>query len=168
MSEKAYTRSFKSLQNSLGVKTKLDIRELAVHFRCVRLIPFVKNGVSLLVIMNLVTLSNGKSQYVTETPSLHFCFSVGEESRSLLLSILIAQNLTSQICILEMVKKREEEANGNAESYGNDHLGVLMVQLNYFDTTSSSTIFDDANAVVQEGAQWKLTCSQQINLGGFL
>ncbi|XP_065860615.1 cytochrome P450 CYP749A22-like isoform X1 [Euphorbia lathyris] len=29
-------------------------------------------------------------------------------------------------CILKMVKKREEETNGNTESYGNDYLGVLM------------------------------------------
>ncbi|EEF39914.1 Origin recognition complex subunit, putative [Ricinus communis] len=47
MSEKAYNRSFNSLQNSLGVKTKLDIRELGIQFGCVRLIPFVKNGLSL-------------------------------------------------------------------------------------------------------------------------
>ncbi|WCJ21275.1 Origin of replication complex subunit 6 [Euphorbia peplus] len=47
MSEKAYTRSFNSLQNSLGVKTKLDTRELGIQFGCVRLIPYVKNGLSL-------------------------------------------------------------------------------------------------------------------------
>ncbi|XP_065861420.1 origin of replication complex subunit 6 [Euphorbia lathyris] len=47
MSEKAYSRSFNSLQNSLGVKTKLDIRELGIQFGCVRLIPLVKNGLSM-------------------------------------------------------------------------------------------------------------------------
>ncbi|XP_050236074.1 origin of replication complex subunit 6 [Mercurialis annua] len=47
MSETAYNRSFNSLQNSLGVKSKLDIRELGIQFGCVRLIPFVKKGLSL-------------------------------------------------------------------------------------------------------------------------
>ncbi|KDP41188.1 hypothetical protein JCGZ_15595 [Jatropha curcas] len=47
LSEKAYTRSFNSLQNSLGVKTKLDIRELGIQFGCIRLIPLVKKGLSL-------------------------------------------------------------------------------------------------------------------------
>lgn len=45
MSEKAYNRSFNSLQNTLGVKTKLDIRELGIQFGCIRLIPFVKKGI---------------------------------------------------------------------------------------------------------------------------
>ncbi|OMO82459.1 Origin recognition complex, subunit 6 [Corchorus olitorius] len=47
MSEKAYNRSFNSLQNSLNIKTTLDIRELGIQFGCVRLIPFVKKGLSL-------------------------------------------------------------------------------------------------------------------------
>ncbi|XVF43105.1 hypothetical protein PTKIN_Ptkin02bG0013600 [Pterospermum kingtungense] len=47
MSEKAYTRSFNSLQNGLNIKTTLDIRELGVQFGCVRLIPLVKKGLSL-------------------------------------------------------------------------------------------------------------------------
>ncbi|GMY26012.1 origin of replication complex subunit 6 [Fagus crenata] len=47
MSEKAYNRSFISLQNGLGVKNNLDVRELAIQFGCVRLIPFVKKGFSL-------------------------------------------------------------------------------------------------------------------------
>ncbi|KAB2047931.1 hypothetical protein ERO13_A13G074000v2 [Gossypium hirsutum] len=47
MSEKAYNRSFNSLQNGLNIKTKLDIRELGIQFGCVRLIPFVKKGLSL-------------------------------------------------------------------------------------------------------------------------
>ncbi|XP_068638320.1 origin of replication complex subunit 6-like [Aristolochia californica] len=47
MSEKAYNRSFNSLQNGLGVKTKLDVRELAIQFGCVRLIPFVQKGLAL-------------------------------------------------------------------------------------------------------------------------
>ncbi|XP_015895092.1 origin of replication complex subunit 6 isoform X2 [Ziziphus jujuba] len=46
MSEKAYTRSYNSLQNGIGVKNKLDIRELAIQFGCVRIIPFVKKGLS--------------------------------------------------------------------------------------------------------------------------
>ncbi|KAL5540371.1 hypothetical protein UlMin_041229 [Ulmus minor] len=46
MSEKAYTRSFNSLQNGLGVKNKLDVRELAIQFGCVRIIPFVRKGLS--------------------------------------------------------------------------------------------------------------------------
>ncbi|KAJ8628582.1 hypothetical protein MRB53_021905 [Persea americana] len=47
MSEKAYNRSFNALQNSLGVQTKLDIRELGIQFGCVRLIPSVQKGFSL-------------------------------------------------------------------------------------------------------------------------
>ncbi|KAL6350702.1 hypothetical protein AAG906_028159 [Vitis piasezkii] len=47
MSEKAYNRSFNAMQNGLGVKTKLDIRELGIRFGCVRLIPFVQKGLSL-------------------------------------------------------------------------------------------------------------------------
>ncbi|XP_022734325.1 origin of replication complex subunit 6 isoform X1 [Durio zibethinus] len=47
MSEKAYSRSFNSLQNGLNIKTTLDIRELGIQFGCVRLIPFVKKGLSL-------------------------------------------------------------------------------------------------------------------------
>ncbi|CAK9183757.1 unnamed protein product [Ilex paraguariensis] len=47
MSEKAYSRSFNSMQNGIGVKNKLDIRELAIQFGCVRLIPFVHKALSL-------------------------------------------------------------------------------------------------------------------------
>ncbi|XP_062111623.1 origin of replication complex subunit 6 [Humulus lupulus] len=47
MSEKAYTRSYNLLQNGLGVKNKLDVRELAIQFGCVRIIPFVQKGLSL-------------------------------------------------------------------------------------------------------------------------
>ncbi|XP_022156643.1 origin of replication complex subunit 6 [Momordica charantia] len=47
MSEKAYTRSFNLLQNGLGFKNRLDIRELAVQFGCVRLVTSVQKGLSL-------------------------------------------------------------------------------------------------------------------------
>ncbi|KAK6931223.1 Origin recognition complex, subunit 6, partial [Dillenia turbinata] len=47
MSEKAYNRSFNAMQNGLGVKTKLDIRELGIQFGCVRLIPLVQRGLNL-------------------------------------------------------------------------------------------------------------------------
>ncbi|XP_028091654.1 origin of replication complex subunit 6-like [Camellia sinensis] len=47
MSEKAYIRSFNAMQNGLGVKNKLDIRELGIQFGCIRLIPFVQRGLSL-------------------------------------------------------------------------------------------------------------------------
>ncbi|XP_078160332.1 origin recognition complex protein 6 [Carex rostrata] len=47
MSEKAYMRSFNTMQNSLDVKITLDVRELAIRFGCVRLIPFVQKGLSL-------------------------------------------------------------------------------------------------------------------------
>ncbi|KAL6513897.1 Origin of replication complex subunit 6 [Orobanche hederae] len=46
VSEKAYNRSFNSMQNGIGVKNKLDIRELAIQFGCVRLIPFAHKGIS--------------------------------------------------------------------------------------------------------------------------
>ncbi|GER41422.1 origin recognition complex subunit 6 [Striga asiatica] len=46
VSEKAYNRSFNSMQNGIGLKNKLDIRELAIQFGCVRLIPFVHKGMS--------------------------------------------------------------------------------------------------------------------------
>ncbi|GAB4839993.1 Origin of replication complex subunit 6 [Ancistrocladus abbreviatus] len=47
ISEKAYNRSFNYLQNVLDVKSTLDVRELAVQFGCVRLIPFVRRGLAL-------------------------------------------------------------------------------------------------------------------------
>uniref|UniRef100_A0A6V7QSA9 Origin of replication complex subunit 6 n=1 Tax=Ananas comosus var. bracteatus TaxID=296719 RepID=A0A6V7QSA9_ANACO len=47
MSEKAYMRSFNAMQNGLGVKATLDVRELGIQFGCVRLIPFVQKGLSL-------------------------------------------------------------------------------------------------------------------------
>ncbi|XP_073008687.1 origin of replication complex subunit 6 isoform X2 [Typha latifolia] len=46
MSEKAYMRSFNAMQNGLGVKVSLDVRELGIQFGCVRLIPFVQKGLS--------------------------------------------------------------------------------------------------------------------------
>ncbi|CAN1321584.1 Origin of replication complex subunit 6 [Linum perenne] len=47
MSEKAYTRSFNLLQNSIGFKTKLDVRALSIQFGCIRIIPCVQKGLSL-------------------------------------------------------------------------------------------------------------------------
>ncbi|XP_073315875.1 origin of replication complex subunit 6-like [Primulina huaijiensis] len=47
MSEMAYNRSFNSMQNGIGVKNNLDIRELAIQFGCVMLIPFVRKGLAL-------------------------------------------------------------------------------------------------------------------------
>ncbi|KAM0961688.1 hypothetical protein FF1_021061 [Malus domestica] len=47
MSEKAYTGCYNSMQNGLGVKNKLDVRELAIQFGCVRIIPFVQKALSL-------------------------------------------------------------------------------------------------------------------------
>ncbi|CAG7864737.1 hypothetical protein BRARA_I03150 [Brassica rapa] len=47
MSEKAYTRSFNSLQNVIGVKIKLNVKELAIQFGCVRIIKSVQNMLSL-------------------------------------------------------------------------------------------------------------------------
>ncbi|KAL0651932.1 hypothetical protein Bca4012_094623 [Brassica carinata] len=46
MSEKAYTRSFNSLQNVIGFKIKLNIKELAIQFGCVRIIKSVQNILS--------------------------------------------------------------------------------------------------------------------------
>ncbi|KAF7828066.1 origin of replication complex subunit 6 [Senna tora] len=47
MSEKAYIRSYNSLHNGLGVKMKLDVRELAIQFGCVRIISSVRNGLNI-------------------------------------------------------------------------------------------------------------------------
>lgn len=47
MSEKAYNRSFNAMQNGIGIKKTLDIRELGIRFGCIRLIPFVKKSLSL-------------------------------------------------------------------------------------------------------------------------
>ncbi|MQM21441.1 hypothetical protein Taro_054480 [Colocasia esculenta] len=47
MSEKAYIRSFNGIQNSIGIKAKLNVRELGIQFGCVRLIPFVQKGLAL-------------------------------------------------------------------------------------------------------------------------
>ncbi|XP_073526432.1 uncharacterized protein [Phyllobates terribilis] len=45
--EKAYIRLFNSLQSMLDISIKLDVRELGIQFGCVRLIPFVRKGLSL-------------------------------------------------------------------------------------------------------------------------
>ncbi|KAL5179036.1 Origin of replication complex subunit 6 [Glycine soja] len=47
MSERAYIRSYNSLHNGLGVKMKLDVRELAIQFGCVRIITLVRDGLKL-------------------------------------------------------------------------------------------------------------------------
>ncbi|RDX92557.1 Origin of replication complex subunit 6, partial [Mucuna pruriens] len=47
MSERAYIRSYNSLHNGLGVKMKIDVRELAIQFGCVRVIPLVRDGLKL-------------------------------------------------------------------------------------------------------------------------
>ncbi|KAH8938541.1 hypothetical protein BDL97_16G089100 [Sphagnum fallax] len=41
LSEKAYVRSLAAMQNALGLRLKVDIRELAIQFGCVRLINIV-------------------------------------------------------------------------------------------------------------------------------
>ncbi|KAI9073456.1 hypothetical protein K1719_044593 [Acacia pycnantha] len=46
MSEKAYIRSYNLMHNSIGVKTKLDVRELAIQFGCVRIISYVRDGLN--------------------------------------------------------------------------------------------------------------------------
>ncbi|KFK44593.1 hypothetical protein AALP_AA1G278900 [Arabis alpina] len=46
MSEKAYSRSFNSFQNVIGIKVKLNVKELAVQFGCVRIIKSVQNVLS--------------------------------------------------------------------------------------------------------------------------
>ncbi|XP_022869730.1 origin of replication complex subunit 6-like [Olea europaea var. sylvestris] len=58
LSEKAYSRSFNSMQNGIGVKNKLDVRELAIRFGCIRLIPLVLKGLSLY-----------KERFLTSLPS---------------------------------------------------------------------------------------------------
>ncbi|KAH0458323.1 hypothetical protein IEQ34_013638 [Dendrobium chrysotoxum] len=47
MSDKAYIRCFNTMQNGIGVKARLDVRELAIQFGCVRLISFVNKVLSL-------------------------------------------------------------------------------------------------------------------------
>ncbi|CAL9208983.1 unnamed protein product, partial [Musa hybrid cultivar] len=47
MSEKAYMRSLNAMKNGIGVKPSLDVRQLGIQFGCVRLIPFVKKGLTL-------------------------------------------------------------------------------------------------------------------------
>ncbi|GLJ43363.1 hypothetical protein SUGI_0900840 [Cryptomeria japonica] len=47
MSEKAYTRSLNAMQNALGVRPKLDIRELGIQFGCLRLIGSAQRALSL-------------------------------------------------------------------------------------------------------------------------
>ncbi|KAJ0987410.1 hypothetical protein J5N97_005766 [Dioscorea zingiberensis] len=58
LSEKAYIRSYNVLQNGLGVKASLDVRELGIQFGCVRLIPFVQKG-----------LSNYKDRFLAALPA---------------------------------------------------------------------------------------------------
>ncbi|GAA0176290.1 replication origin binding protein [Lithospermum erythrorhizon] len=47
MSEKAYIRSFNSMQNAIGVKNNVDVREFAIRFGCIRIIPLVNKGIAL-------------------------------------------------------------------------------------------------------------------------
>lgn len=47
MSERAYIRSYNSFHNGLDIKMKIDVRELAIRFGCVRIIPFVRDGLKL-------------------------------------------------------------------------------------------------------------------------
>ncbi|XP_074561879.1 origin of replication complex subunit 6-like [Curcuma longa] len=47
MSERAYMRSLNAMQNGIDIKPSLDVRQLAIQFGCVRLIPFVQKGLSL-------------------------------------------------------------------------------------------------------------------------
>ncbi|XP_050902935.1 origin of replication complex subunit 6 [Lathyrus oleraceus] len=47
MSERAYIKSYNSLHNGIGVKLKLDVRELSIRFGCVRIIPYVRDGLKL-------------------------------------------------------------------------------------------------------------------------
>ncbi|XP_054776032.1 origin of replication complex subunit 6 isoform X2 [Prosopis cineraria] len=47
MSEKAYIRSYNLLHNGFGIKAKLDVRELAIQFGCVRIISNVRDGLNL-------------------------------------------------------------------------------------------------------------------------
>lgn len=47
MSEKAYVRSLTALQNALGLRPKVDVRELAIQFGCIRLIGAVQRVLSL-------------------------------------------------------------------------------------------------------------------------
>ncbi|XP_024530167.1 origin of replication complex subunit 6 [Selaginella moellendorffii] len=42
LSDKAYNRSLTTVQNALGIRTSLNVRELAVQFGCVRLIQAVQ------------------------------------------------------------------------------------------------------------------------------
>lgn len=53
MSEKAFTKSFNSLQSVIGVKIKLNIKELAVQFGRGRVIKSEQNILSLLSIWHL-------------------------------------------------------------------------------------------------------------------
>ncbi|KAG6547321.1 hypothetical protein Mapa_011258 [Marchantia paleacea] len=47
LSEKAYTRSSNAMQNALNLRKKLDVRELAVQFGCVRLIKLAQDVLAL-------------------------------------------------------------------------------------------------------------------------
>ncbi|CAN8239102.1 unnamed protein product [Cochlearia groenlandica] len=46
LSEKAYSRSFNTLQNGVGFKIKLNVKELAIQFGCVKIITTVRAGLS--------------------------------------------------------------------------------------------------------------------------
>ncbi|KAL3824128.1 hypothetical protein ACJIZ3_020157 [Penstemon smallii] len=61
MSESAYNRSFNSMQNGIGIKNNLDIRELAIQFGCVRLIPFLHKGLSVIGFLASLAFSRRSS-----------------------------------------------------------------------------------------------------------
>ncbi|KAJ7515710.1 hypothetical protein O6H91_22G024500 [Diphasiastrum complanatum] len=47
LSEKAYLKSFNALQNALGLRKEVDVRQLAVQFGCVRLIETVRKALTM-------------------------------------------------------------------------------------------------------------------------
>ncbi|KAF1864036.1 hypothetical protein Lal_00031193 [Lupinus albus] len=69
MSERAYIRSYNSLNNGLGVKAKLDVRELAIQFGCVRIIPFVRDGLKLHVDEMCSFLLSYKARFLSSLPA---------------------------------------------------------------------------------------------------
>ncbi|XP_050117858.1 origin of replication complex subunit 6 isoform X3 [Malus sylvestris] len=114
MSEKAYTRSYNSMQNGLGVKNKLDVRELAIQFGCVRIIPFVQKALSLYKTRFLASLpaSRRASADFTRPVFIAVAFYLCAKKHKVSTSM---KDLCFDVCGTEKERKDPKDVKGNRE-----------------------------------------------------
>ncbi|MCO5555631.1 hypothetical protein L7F22_009176 [Adiantum nelumboides] len=101
LSEKAYIRSLTNMQNALGLRLKVDVRELAIQFGCVRLIASVQRS-----------LAQYKQRFVASLPETRR--SSADFSRGVF--IAVAFYLCAKRNKLKVDKMRLIEVCGTSES----------------------------------------------------